>query len=95
MNKKPFLKVCHEKIRVLSHEAGAQVKQKGLDNDLVQRVRNDPYFKPILNQLDSLLDPKTFVGRAPDQVVEFIKEEVNPILEKYKDIKISSVELNI
>ena len=59
--------VCHEKIRVLSHQAGAQVKQHGLDNDLIDRVRADPYFAPILNQLDALLDPTTFTGRAPDQ----------------------------
>lgn len=60
--------VCHEKIRVLSHEAGAQVKQLGLDNDLIERVRADPYFAPIMGQLDDLLDPATFTGRAPEQV---------------------------
>lgn len=60
--------VCHEKIRVLSQEAGAQVKQHGLDNDLIDRIRADVYFSPIMNQLDALLDPTTFTGRAPDQV---------------------------
>lgn len=44
------------------------VKQEGGDNDLLARVRRDPYFAPILDQLDALLDPKTFVGRAPQQV---------------------------
>ena len=44
------------------------MKQHGLDNDLVERIRNSPYFAPILPQLDTLLDPSTFVGRAPDQV---------------------------
>lgn len=76
--------VCHEKIRVLSHEAGAQVKQKGLDNDLLERIRCDPYFSPILSQLDDLLNPSTFIGRAPEQVTEFLEEEVQPVLEKYK-----------
>ncbi|XP_046988597.1 adenylosuccinate lyase [Schistocerca americana] len=76
--------VCHEKIRVLSHEAGAQVKQKGLDNDLLERIRRDPYFSPILSQLDDLLNPSTFIGRAPEQVTEFLEEEVQPVLEKYK-----------
>jgi hypothetical protein len=60
--------VCHEQIRVLSQEAGAQVKQHGLDNDLVERIRKSPYFAPILPYLDTLLEPSTFVGRAPEQV---------------------------
>ncbi|XP_058797841.1 adenylosuccinate lyase [Phymastichus coffea] len=85
---------CHEKIRVLSQEAGAQVKQHGKDNDLVERIANDKYFEPILDQLSALLDPSTFVGRAPDQVVEFLKEEVYPVLANY-DIKDVSVELSI
>ncbi|XP_076293321.1 adenylosuccinate lyase [Lasioglossum baleicum] len=87
--------VCHEKIRVLSHEAGAQVKQHGLDNDLVERIKKDPYFAPILDQLESLLDPSTFVGRAPEQVVEFLEEEVYPVLENYKGQLGGHVELSI
>ena len=87
--------VCHEKIRVLSHEAGAQVKQHGLDNDLVDRIKRDPYFAPIINQLEDLLNPSTFVGRAPAQVVEFLEEEVYPILEAYKGQLGGHVELSI
>ncbi|GAB0093676.1 Adenylosuccinate lyase [Sergentomyia squamirostris] len=78
--------VCHEKIRVLSHAAGAQVKQHGLDNDLVERIKADPYFAPILNQIDAILDPQTFIGRAPQQVEEFLQEEVAQVLAKYKDV---------
>lgn len=78
--------VCHEKIRVLSHQAGAQVKQHGKENDLVDRVRADPYFSPILSQMSSLLDPKSFYGRAPEQVREFLAEEVNPIIAKYSAV---------
>lgn len=44
------------------------VKQEGGDNDLLARVQADPYFAPILGQLDAVLDPKTFIGRAPQQV---------------------------
>ncbi len=90
--------VCHEKIRVLSHEAGAQVKQHGLDNDLIERVRADPYFAPIMGQLDALLDPTTFTGRAPEQVAEFIEEEVAPVVESYKKegkLNLKSAELKI
>lgn len=44
------------------------VKQEGGDNDLLVRVQRDPYFAPVLGQLDAILDPKTFIGRAPQQV---------------------------
>ncbi|ROL42881.1 Adenylosuccinate lyase [Anabarilius grahami] len=82
---------CHEKIRVLSQQAAAVVKQEGGDNDLLARVQADPYFTPILGQLDALLDPKTFIGRAPQQVTRFLSEEVRPVLDPYKskmDVKI-------
>ncbi|KAF3846700.1 hypothetical protein F7725_003778 [Dissostichus mawsoni] len=82
---------CHEKIRVLSQEAAAVVKQEGGDNDLLARVQKDPYFAPILGHLDSVLDPKTFIGRAPQQVTRFLSEEVRPLLEPFKakmDVKI-------
>ncbi|XP_068632245.1 adenylosuccinate lyase [Battus philenor] len=78
--------VCHEKIRVLSHEAGAQVKQYGKDNDLIERVKKDPYFAPIISQLDSILDASTFIGRAPEQVTDFLTEEVNPLLSEYEKL---------
>lgn len=78
--------VCHEKIRVLSHEAAAQVKQHGKDNDLIERVKADSYFAPILADLEKILDPTTFTGRAPEQVVEFVEEEVKPILANYKNV---------
>merc|ERR1719150_2977043 len=74
---------CHEKIRVLSQAAGDIVKSEGGDNDLIERIRGDPYFSPILAELDSLLDPGTFIGRAPEQVDEFLKEEVEPMLKQY------------
>lgn len=75
--------VCHEKIRVLSHEAGAQVKQHGKDNDLIDRVKKDSYFAPVIPQLDKILDASTFIGRAPEQVTEFIAEEVDAVVSKY------------
>lgn len=63
-----FFQECHEKIRVLSQEAGMVVKEEGKDNDLVERIRSCKYFAPIHNQLDKLLDASTFIGRAPEQV---------------------------
>ncbi|KAH8823959.1 adenylosuccinate lyase [Flagelloscypha sp. PMI_526] len=72
---------AHERIRVLSHEAAHQVKQLGLENDLIERIRKDDYFDPVKEDLDTLLDPKSFVGRAPEQVDEFLKDWVGPVLE--------------
>lgn len=74
---------CHEHIRVLAQEAGNQVKLHGRENDLVQRIRNTPCFAPIHDQLDALLDPHTFIGRAPEQVTEFLQEEVSPVLQRF------------
>lgn len=63
---------AHEKIRVHSHAAAAEVKLHGRDNDLIERIRADPFFAPIVHDdLPKLLDPQTFVGRAPQQVEEF------------------------
>lgn len=75
---------AHERIRVLSHQAADQVKRLGLPNDLIERIRKDAFFAPIHAELDSLLDPKTFIGRAPNQVLDFIRDEVNPVLANYK-----------
>jgi adenylosuccinate lyase len=71
----------HPVLQVLSQEAAHQVKNLGLENDLIQRVRENPYFDPIKGQLDGLMDPSCFVGRAPEQVDTFLKEWVEPSLE--------------
>jgi len=71
---------AHEKIRVLSHEAAHQVKNLGLENDLIDRVRADSYFDPIKALLDELLDPASFVGRASEQVDAFVRDWVTPAL---------------
>jgi adenylosuccinate lyase len=76
---------AHEEIRVLSHEAGAEVKQHGRDNDLIERIRRTEFFKPILGELESLLDPSTFIGRSPQQVDAFYEREVKVELKKYAD----------
>ncbi|KAF9221804.1 Adenylosuccinate lyase [Gyrodon lividus] len=90
---------AHEKIRVLSHEAAHQVKNLGLENDLIDRVRGDAYFDRIKGELDSLLDPQTFVGRAPEQVDKFIKDWIEPAMadEELKEAlsKAGRVDLNV
>ncbi|KAG6820547.1 hypothetical protein H0H93_015432 [Arthromyces matolae] len=71
---------AHEQIRVLSHQAAHQVKNLGLENDLIERIRSEPYFDPIKGQLDALLEPSSFIGRAPEQVDSFLRDWVTPAL---------------
>lgn len=84
---------CHEKIRVLSQQAAAVVKQEGGDNDLIKRIQADAYFSPIHAQLDRLLDPSSFTGRAPQQVRRFLEEEVQPLLKPYEGVMKVKAEL--
>ncbi|XP_071813752.1 adenylosuccinate lyase-like [Apostichopus japonicus] len=86
---------CHEHIRTLSQEAAAVVKQEGGDNDLVERIKRTDYFNPVRDQLDQLLHPKSFVGRAPDQVVQFIEKEVSPALRPYSEVLEGKAELSV
>ncbi|HEY9059015.1 MAG TPA: adenylosuccinate lyase [Pseudobacteroides sp.] len=74
----------HEKIRVYSMEAGKQVKVHGNKNDLVERIAADPVFGMSLEEINSVLEPKNYIGRAPEQVVDFINEHVKPVLERNK-----------
>lgn len=75
----------HERIRVHSMEAGRNVKVEGKDNDLIERIINDKYFNLNKERLLEILDPKNFIGFAPEQTEEFINIEVKPILEKYSN----------
>ncbi|MFW5828861.1 MAG: adenylosuccinate lyase [Planctomycetota bacterium] len=86
---------CHEQIRVLSHQAAAVVKQEGGDNDLIERVRATAYFAPIHDRLDELLDPASFIGRAPQQVDRFLAEELRPALAPWQSSLDGSSELNV
>ncbi|CCK69015.1 adenylosuccinase ADE13 KNAG_0B05840 [Huiozyma naganishii CBS 8797] len=86
----------HEQIRVLSHQAAAVVKEEGGDNDLIERIKKDDFFKPIWNELDELLDPSTFVGRAPQQTEKFVNNDVKQALEPHKQyINDEKVQLNV
>ncbi|XP_077805860.1 adenylosuccinate lyase isoform X5 [Macaca mulatta] len=84
---------CHEKIRVLSQQAASVVKQEGGDNDLIERIQADAYFSPIHSQLDRLLDPSSFTGRASQQVQRFLEEEVYPLLKPYESVMKVKAEL--
>ena len=85
----------HERIRQHSMAAGRVVKVEGKENDLLERIAADPAFGMTKEQLDAIMEPKNFVGRAPEQTDEFIKEVVNPILEENKDILGMKAEINV
>ncbi len=76
----------HERIRVLSMEAGKNVKVEGKENNLIELIKADEMFRPVWDKLDSMLDAKNFIGRAPSQTVEFIQNEINPILQKHSKL---------
>jgi len=63
--------------------AGRRVKEEGAGNDLLERIGGDPLFAAVHGTFDQLLDPARFVGRAPEQVAEFLEECVDPILRKH------------
>ena len=76
----------HEAIRVHSMDAGAVVKGEGKSNDLLTRIAKDPLFKAVHDKLDTLVDPKLFIGRSKDQTEEFLEEGIKPVLEKEKSL---------
>lgn len=73
----------HERIRVLSQEAGYNVKELGKPNDLIDRMAADPAFGMTREELSAHLDPAAYIGRCPEQVEEFLSNEIAPVLEKY------------
>ncbi|MFX0549032.1 adenylosuccinate lyase [Hathewaya histolytica] len=85
----------HEKIRVHSMEAARQVKELGLENDLIQRIIEDSSFKMSKEEILGIIDPQKFVGRAPNQVEDFIENYVNPILDANKSLIGINSEINV
>jgi adenylosuccinate lyase len=85
----------HEAIRVHSMEAAKNVKENGGKNDLIERIASDPIFGMKYEDLQKILAPKNFVGRAPQQVQEYITGQVMPVIEANKDSLIAHTELNV
>lgn len=85
----------HEVIRTHSMEAARRVKQEGLSNDLIERIIEDKSFGLTKEEILALIDPKKFTGRAEGQVVDFIEEVVNPILEQNKAMLGEKAEINV
>lgn len=85
----------HERIRTHSMAAGKRVKEEGLENDLLDRIAADPAFNMTKEQLLSLMKPENFVGCAPAQTEEFLRQEVAPVLEQNKELLGITAEINV
>lgn len=75
----------HEAVRQASFQAAASIKNGG-ENDLKDRLAKEPILSGVAGRLDEILDPARYVGRAPEQVDEYLAEEVQPVLDRYADL---------
>ncbi|HEX3038367.1 MAG TPA: adenylosuccinate lyase [Oscillospiraceae bacterium] len=85
----------HERIRVHSMAASKVVKEDGGENDLLSRIANDEIFGVTLDELNAIVSPEKYTGRAPQQTQEFIDETVAPVLGKYQFIPDDKAEINL
>lgn len=85
----------HERIRVHSMDASKVIKEEGGENDLLERIANDEVFGVTLEELENILQPEKYTGRAKEQTEDFLNDFVNPVLEKYKDIESDKPEINV
>ena len=85
----------HERIRQHSMDAGRRVKVEGKDNNLAELIAADPAFGLTIDEITAVFEPKNFVGRAPQQVEDFLDGYVDPMLEKNKELLGVQVEINV
>ena len=85
----------HEKIRQLSMEAGRVVKEEGRDNDLLERIADDPAFALTEADLARLMDPALYIGRAPEQVEHYLRDVVRPLIDSHKGEAASGSEITV
>lgn len=85
----------HERIRELSMEAGKNVKEKGMDNNLLELIAADPAFNLSLEDLQKTMDPSKYVGRAKEQVDAYLSNVIRPLLDRNKDILGVKAEINV
>lgn len=85
----------HERIRVHSMAASKVIKEEGGENDLLIRIANDDAFGVTLEELETILQPEKYTGRAKEQTEDFLNEYVQPILDKYKNIETDKPEINV
>ena len=85
----------HERIRELSMEAGKNVKEKGLENNLLELIAADPAFGLSLDELKKTMDPAKYTGRASVQVDKYLADVVRPMLEKNRELLGVKAEINV
>ncbi len=85
----------HERIRILSMEAGKNVKVEGKENNLLDLIAEDPAFNLTREELEKTMDPSKYVGRSKEQVEAFLMNHIQPLLEKNKDYLGMSAEINV
>lgn len=85
----------HESIRKHSMAASKVIKEEGGENDLLKRISDDPIFEVTLEELEKILEPSRYVGRAPQQTEDFINDCVYPVLKLYENMEIEQVEINV
>ena len=87
--------VLHEQLRVHSQAAARVVKEEGGENDLIDRIVADPLFNLRREEIEAVLDPANFTGRAPQQVTAFLREFVDPVLEENRAVLGEHAELTV
>ena len=85
----------HERIRELSMEAGRNVKEKGLDNNLLELIAADPAFNMTLEELQQTMEPSRYTGRAKEQVESFLENVIRPVLEENQAVLGMTAEINV
>ncbi len=85
----------HERIRIHSMAAGKVVKEEGKENDLLERIAADPAFNMTMDQLKAIMKPENFVGRAPVQTEEYIRDFVQPLLDENAEVLGMTAEINV
>ena len=85
----------HEKIRTLSMQAGKNVKELGLENNLLELIAADPAFNLTLEELKESMKPERYTGRAKEQTEEFLRDVVQPILDANAEVLGLKAEINV
>ena len=85
----------HEKIREHSMAASKVIKEEGGENDLLERIAADEAFGVTLEELEKILKPENYTGRAKEQTEDFLNECIKPVLEKYADVESDKPEINV
>ena len=85
----------HERIREHSMAASRVVKVEGGENDLLERIAADEAFGVTLEELEHILKPENYTGRAKEQTEDFLNECIKPVLEKYADVESDKPEINV